>query len=302
MSPTCISRPQIPVELLLDVVSFYMESLPLRGRPWPKPAWALVEPVSLVCHVLRRATLKAWFRTLCVRDKSDLLAIQRDWPELHRWVRAFVCIFPDPNDDVGWDLGGFDYLDAICVQMSTGVHDYPFTRFINVPQSVETLDLTGMAEAGPMQMRAVAETFPTIRTLKMQPLYTWCGLCNTNEFSSFSGEVPSLLVYEGGIGLPMHFGKFLAPLTALETFCITTVYDEHMILGDAQSPYNEIGKNENIWVGECQSCMRFLYPDDVFREGWVAKKKEPEVRLPVLKKVEWAFMTESDLYETWLLF
>ncbi|KZT25866.1 hypothetical protein NEOLEDRAFT_1132858 [Neolentinus lepideus HHB14362 ss-1] len=87
MPPTDICRQAIPVELLLDVVSFYMESLPLRGRPRPKPAWVFVELISLVCHVLRRATLKAWFRTLCIRNKKDLLAIRRDWPESHQWVR-----------------------------------------------------------------------------------------------------------------------------------------------------------------------------------------------------------------------
>ncbi|KZT25867.1 hypothetical protein NEOLEDRAFT_1132861 [Neolentinus lepideus HHB14362 ss-1] len=72
-------------------------------------------------------------------------------------TRTLVCILPDAQDIVGWDLSGFDCLDAITVQMTMPLHEDPFAHFINVPQSVVTLDLTGMYQAGPMQMKAVAK-------------------------------------------------------------------------------------------------------------------------------------------------
>lgn len=42
-------------------------------------------------------------------------------------------------------------------------------------------------------------------------------------------------------------------------------------LGRSKYPFNS-RENENIWAGECVSCMRSLYRDEVFRASWVAKK------------------------------
>ncbi|TFK50463.1 hypothetical protein OE88DRAFT_1660880 [Heliocybe sulcata] len=294
-----MNRLRLPVELVLSIVSSYVENLPLHGQPCVKPDWNFVKPVSLVSHACRRAALEAWFRTLRVRNRRDLVAISRDWPELYRWARTFVCISPDHNDLRAWDLFGFVRLRSVVVRMSPGGHECPI-RFINVPPSVDSLELNGMVEATPLDMGDVAEAFPNLRTLTLRPQYTWCGLCNTSQRPVLSGEIPSLLVYKGGIGLPVHYAKFLSALTTLETFRITTIYkdntDEHSVSQPPWSRYLDIGKNEHIWVGECHVCVVLLYRDDGFRESWVAKKREPEVRPPALQTVEWAFMTEAEFF------
>lgn len=87
-----------------------------------------------------------------------------------------------------------------------------------------------------------------------------------------------------------HFAQFLQPLEDLETLYITAKYD--LLSDEEANPLLEIGEeNKTMWSGECRDCMQRLYPDDSFREDWVAKKKTPAIHLPALKRVEWIFLS-----------
>ena len=48
--------------------------------------------------------------------------------------------------------------------------------------------------------------------------------------------------------------------------------------------------NAHLWAGECEMCMDRLYGDDIFRTGWVEKKKKADPRPPSLKRVEWVLL------------
>lgn len=42
-------------------------------------------------------------------------------------------------------------------------------------------------------------------------------------------------------------------------------------VGRSKIPFDS-QQNENIWAGECSSCMSKLYCDEAFRKSWVDKK------------------------------
>lgn len=63
----------------------------------------------------------------------------------------------------------------------------------------------------------------------------------------------------------------------------------------------------DIWAGECDSCMIFLYEDEVLRNRWVTMKKKigedsasgsgdasKFIRPPELSTVEWNFWLTSE--------
>lgn len=60
--------------------------------------------------------------------------------------------------------------------------------------------------------------------------------------------------------------------------------DDPMPMGSGE------GQNDNIWMGECDQCIRFMYQDIEFRDKWVLAKKNPPLRPPRLEIVEWRLL------------
>ena len=60
-------------------------------------------------------------------------------------------------------------------------------------------------------------------------------------------------------------------------------------------PDPEINSNPNLWVGECDNCMKTNYEDDTLRQEWVDRKRgigvchDDNGKPPKLRRVEWRF-------------
>lgn len=83
-----------------------------------------------------------------------------------------------------------------------------------------------------------------------------------------------------------HYPKALSSLIQLEY-----VYLSIGVLSSGTTILADGSDNENMWTGECDSCMTSMYSDEEFRHKWVEKKKSipREERPPSLKTVEWSF-------------
>ncbi|KZT02938.1 uncharacterized protein LAESUDRAFT_791098, partial [Laetiporus sulphureus 93-53] len=125
--------------------------------------------------------------------------------------------------------------------------------------------------------------FPELRVLRLSQKSIYCSLCNTCNVPAFKEEPPSLIVYTGGIGLPIHYNRFWAMLEHLHTVRITVGYEK-----DDDSQINKA--NENLWCSECDHCMAVMYADEGFRLDWVERKKNAQLRPLALQRVEWRFV------------
>ncbi|KAJ7176737.1 hypothetical protein C8R46DRAFT_1213319 [Mycena filopes] len=298
--------PSLPTELLREIIGYVLvtaevsEELYLNSK---KSQWPLICSLSVASKVCRALALEAWFQVLFSKSPTDTFFIEDVLPEIYTWTRKIHCILPSESSFEVWDLAGFLRLQALrldCPYISHGL-------FINVPATLTELDIRGLRWPSPYVFQVVAALAPFVVTLRLSNRTTWCGLCNTCSPVNVASPVPAKLVYTGGLGLPIHYARFLSAMPHLRTVSITLPYrasGAHILL-DEKDPMRD------LWSGECDDCVGFMYGDAAFRKHWMARKRgealpgpssdsDSEFRLysrpPALETVEWCFRP-SDLGE-----
>ncbi|KAF8178920.1 hypothetical protein BJ912DRAFT_855873 [Pholiota molesta] len=271
-----------------------------------KPDWKLIESFTLTSWNFRQLSLAAWFRTLYLKSPSDIQDIQALFPVLkERWTRHLHCIRFHNNQHLVWDLSGFTRLSTIRVDWLYenftplyAMENPNIVPFVNVESPVKELDIRGVRYPSPMILQGFTAPLQHLVTLKLESLRTWCGLCHTCALVRFPSPNPAGLLYEGGLGLSVHYARALFPLKYLEEV-IFTLPD----IGDGlPSPGFSLQSDENMWTGECDRCMVLMYDDMAFKKEWMSRKRgiilddriHPQsvyIKPPSLQKVQWTFWT-----------
>ncbi|RDB26617.1 hypothetical protein Hypma_005577 [Hypsizygus marmoreus] len=296
----------VPPELVREIFNFLFDT-PLNdseelGVP-NRQKWSSIHGLTLVSKDFRALTLEAWFRTLFVTSPADITLLQDVFPEIGRaWTRELHCVQLHSRETSVWNLEGFQCLSRIRLDwMSPSMmphygSDDPADRlpFTHISSTVTELDIRGLPWPSPLVFHNINKILPQLRILKLRQSRTWCGLCHTCSVVKFRSPGPEMLVYEGGLGLPMHYSRVFSALEHLHTVSIT-VPD----LGSGTTTLSQ-KHNPYLWSGECDRCMEIMYEDEAFRVRWVARKqgqaddtkeggKTVYVFPPALKRVEWRF-------------
>ncbi|KAF9481732.1 hypothetical protein BDN70DRAFT_802741 [Pholiota conissans] len=269
-----------------------------------KPSWKLLEAFSCTCWNFRLLALPVWFRTLYLKSASDIQDIQTLFPVLkEKWTRHLHCICFHDSQHLVWDLSGFKRLYTIRVdwlyQNFTPLYameDPEVVPFINVDSPIKELDIRGVRYPSPMILQAFTNPLQHLVILKLESLRTWCGLCHTCTLVRFPSPKPAGFLYEGGLGLSVHYARSLFSLNYLEEV-IFTLPDVGFGLPSPDFPSDS--DENNMWTGECDRCIALMYDDSTFRKGWMARKRGVDVegvhprsiyqKPPSLKKVQWNF-------------
>ncbi|KAK7052189.1 hypothetical protein R3P38DRAFT_2859033 [Favolaschia claudopus] len=286
----------VPVELLHEIFSHVLVFEPVsvvhtHGAS-SKPQWELVRSLSLASKAFRNLTLEAWFRVFVTRTPSDLTFVEERLPGIYSWAREFHCISAFSSvSGPAWDLQNFLRLHTI--RLDCPSFDFNKIPLQNVPPTVFSLDLRGMIWPAPYAFEAIANLFPELRTMRMSQKKIWCGLCHTCSQVKFAGSVPQSLIYNDGLGLPIHYAWILSSLKHLQSVTIAVPFSTGVNVS-----LNLSDPLRDLWAGECDRCVGILYGDEEFRERWIARKKGTLAddsfgrgyrKPPALEIVEWAF-------------
>ncbi|KAJ8518173.1 hypothetical protein ONZ45_g4699 [Pleurotus djamor] len=282
------SPPQIPNELVLYIISFLMEPIEFDSwisRETLKPPFAVMRSCSQASKTLRGFALAAWFRVLVLRDPSDVRFGLQVFPQIgNQWTREIYCMFVDKS--TVHELSEFkrattlnlDFMNKPIMWMSS---------LSSIAANIKELNLLGHSWLSPMNLCLYASQLPELSALRIQVKRLWCHLCNLCTKVHFAGLVPEKIVYQSGLGLPIHYANALVKCTQLRHVSIGVEYtaDGSTTIGHSGDAQRD---NPNFWVGECDSCMNLMYKVDAFRQKWVASKKSLEyTRPPALETVEW---------------
>ncbi|KAL7284203.1 hypothetical protein ACG7TL_001485 [Trametes sanguinea] len=282
-------RPQLPTELLREIVSHYTQTLPSRGpekgRQSYKPAWSDFEPLTLASKILRQLALEAWFKVYFARSPDDLLNV---WPEFELWTKELHCIELDTDlqiRPVQWNLRAFRRLRKLRVDFdpaqSNAMLLMRFDHPRNIASQLQELDVHDVSWPSPMVLRLISQAFPGLRVLKLAQDLIWCNLCNICRFATFKNHPPEEIVYDKVVGFPKHYAMYLMPLVNLQTVQFTISYG----LGGSTSLWHN---DDTMWSGECDACMDMMFASGDFRKDWVERKKLIE-KPPSLQCVRWRF-------------
>ncbi|KAI0777667.1 hypothetical protein BD413DRAFT_467207 [Trametes elegans] len=286
-------RPQLPTELLREVIHHYACSVPSRESSEPrksyKPMWNDYQPLTLTSRAMRQLALEAWFEVYYAQSPEDLLDV---WPEMSLWTRELHCVELGTDTQilpVQWSLRAFRRLRKLRIDLDPRQSNAMLLMRFDHPRSVasnlQELEVHDISWPSPMVMRFISDAFPGLRVLKLSHDLIWCNLCNICRFATFKDHPPEEIVYDNFAGLPQHHAMFLMPLTQLHSVHFTIGYG----LGGSTS----ISKSNNaLWTGECDACMDIMYAGEGFQSDWVERKKVLE-RPPSLKRVHWRFRYKS---------
>ncbi|KAF9450822.1 hypothetical protein P691DRAFT_664431 [Macrolepiota fuliginosa MF-IS2] len=312
--------PSLPLELVSEII---YEALEFSTSDTPgtrsKPRWELVSSLSVTCKSYRILVLKAWFCRLYTEDHDDTAQLTERILQVDKnWVKQIHCVqrvFRGPRSR-SWNLQGYerlelvrlDWLDVSIPHQGSSFERSEYIPFINAPDKVATFDFRGLRWPYPNAYLFIQQCLPSIKHLVLYQQEVWCGLCFTPSEVEFAEPIPTRLLYEGGFGLPIHYATALKSLEQLEQVTI------HIpAAGTGLTSVNETC-NENMWIGECDACIKFLYTDCSFVDAYVARKRGGIFRLadgtekqglhpPRLKSVEWVFVPltahEYDLSSAW---
>ncbi|KAJ7100692.1 hypothetical protein B0H15DRAFT_769917 [Mycena belliarum] len=305
--------PSLPVELVREIVACILVSPPdnvfYEPSRHPKPDWSLISSFSVASKAYRALALEAWFRALFMKSPAHFSFIQHNLPEIRNsWTRKLYCLTTYHRYIVdesqwkasSWDLTGFRRLLAIrldcrslVVTSPSGAYRFPFR---NIPNSVTELELRGLRWPSPFVFETLADTFPELRILRLSQHRVWCGLCHACTTVRFAEPAPSNIVYNEGLGLPIHYARMLSTLQQLHTVSIAMSYSEGTSIH-----LNPDDPSKDLWSGECDACVGLMYVDVAFREDYMARKRgthlaEPSkefkqlyIKPPALKIVIWTF-------------
>ncbi|KAH9920020.1 uncharacterized protein BXZ73DRAFT_104837 [Epithele typhae] len=298
-APPC-SRLQLPTELLRQIVAEYVhcesvlakERAPHGPRRSYKPAWKVVQSLSLAAKALRQLALEAWFEVYFAPSPEALL---QAWPECGSWTRELHCV--ELGTDLQapplrhWDYRTFHRLRKLRVDFDPAQSNASLVLRFETPRyitsQITTLELFDISWPSPKTLEVIARAFPNIENLKLAQDLIWCNLCNICRFATFKDPPPAEISYDKVVGLPTHYATYLKALIRLHTFTLSIVYG----LGG----FTSLSKgNENLWTGECDACMDIMYAIDDFRCDWVEQKKMIE-RPPALKLVKWQFRQKNEI-------
>ncbi|KAF8960656.1 hypothetical protein BDZ97DRAFT_1832964 [Flammula alnicola] len=256
----------IPPELVNEIVHHILDSTPSRSGNTlagenSKPKWDLIEAFTLSSRTFRLLALAAWFRCL--------------------YLKHLHCVQSHDSINVIWDLSGFKRLSTIRIdwlyrqltRRAYSMQDPAIIPFTNVDSLIRELDIRGVRYPSPMTLIALTSPFVHLVTLKLESLRIWCGLCHTCTLVRFPFPAPTGFLYEGGLGLPVHYAR--ADLTLPD------------IGSGLPSPGLSAESNENMWTGECDRCMSLMYEDVAFRKR--PRWRSVYVKPLGLKKVQWTF-------------
>ncbi|KJA18268.1 hypothetical protein HYPSUDRAFT_145210 [Hypholoma sublateritium FD-334 SS-4] len=302
----------VPLEIANEIILHILDAPPTLREGTaenPKPDWKLIEAFTLTCWGYRLRALELWFRSLYLQSADDLHAIPNIFPTLKgSWTRHLHCVQYNVGKaaDLIWDLAGFSSLTSIRIDW---LHEntpeeklskiYPHEGapcFINVQSPIKELDIRGLRYPTPMAIQSLTTSFRHIATLKIESLRSWCGLCNTCALIRFPGSTPKDQLYEGGLGLSIHYARILFSFQHLEEVIITLPD-----LGSGlPSPGFPIDSGDNLWTGECDRCMDQVYHVAGFKQQWMSRKRgigtendkykrSVYTRPPSLKRVLWKF-------------
>ncbi|KAI3614297.1 hypothetical protein WG66_000128 [Moniliophthora roreri] len=296
--------PALPIELLREIVqhALYSHTGGLEDGICSrnKPSWNRISSLVSSSKLLRALALEQWFWRLRVHTPEDLLDENLVFSEIKlSWTRELHCTLSDQLQAPPgpWVIEEFKRLNKLRIDWTDPMpadQSFHTTSFQIIPMITE-LDVRGMEWPSPKVMASIATTFPNLEVLRLQQDTVWCGLCHLCCVPGFKEPGgPTSIIYEGGIGLPVHYAQALSPLAQLRDIILTVGNNGY---GDTELDNN---KNENIWSGECDECMTTMYSDLTFRGEWVSRKKKvlevPGKRPPSLKLVEWRFYTVSTFY------
>lgn len=298
----------LPLELIREIALFALAQPRTHSQDGgnnDKPEWASIHSFSLVSKAYRDVALEAWFSKLYTKDYKDTFPAGHLLPDIFtKWTSELHCVQLPPtlaNPIQDWYINGFTRLKKIRLDWLSikytpqrplsGSRDNDQwnveLRFSRAKASgVTELDLRDVLWPSPMVLRGISRSFSALRILRLRQLQIWCGLCNTCSIARFRDPCPTKIVYKNGLGLPGHYPKALSCLRQLEY-----VYLSIGVLSSGTTILADGSDNENMWTGECDSCMTSMYSDEEFRQKWVEKKKSipREERPPSLKTVEWSF-------------
>ncbi|KAK0199805.1 hypothetical protein DFS33DRAFT_1267752 [Desarmillaria ectypa] len=285
----------LPLELIREIAQFALarsRTDSQDGGSNDEPEWASIHSFSLVSKAYRDIALEAWFSKLYVKDYKDTFPDGHLLPEVFtKWTSELHCVQLPPtlaNPIQDWYIDGFTRLKKIRLDWFRDNDQWNVElRFSCAKASgVTELDLRDVLWPSPMVLRGISRSFSALRVLRLRQLQIWCGLCNTCSIARFKDPCPTKIVYENGLGLPGHYPKVLSCLGQLEY-----VYLSIGVLSSGTTILTDGNDNENMWTGECDSCMASMYSDEEFRRRWVEKKKNipREEKPPLLKRVEWSF-------------
>ncbi|KAI0360698.1 hypothetical protein OH77DRAFT_1393119 [Trametes cingulata] len=281
--------PQLPTELLREVVHHYARAMPSRGHDKPresyKPLWSDFEPLTLASKALRQLALEAWFEVYYAQSPDDLLNV---WPEFSIWTRELHCVELGTDlqiRPVQWSLRAFRRLRKLRVDFdpaqSNAMLLMRFDHPRNIAAQLQELEVHDVSWPSPMVLRLISQAFPGLRVLKLAQDLVWCNLCNICRFATFKDHPPEEIVYEKVVGLPKHYAMYLMPLTKLQSVHLTVSYGLRGLTSLNQS-------NNDLWSGECDACMDMMFASEGFKAEWIERKKTME-RPPSLKCVRWKF-------------
>lgn len=246
-------------------------------------------------------------------NNSYIICIEND-----NIFRHLHCVQSrDRTSSLLWDLAGFKRLTSLRIDwLSTGKVSLPF---LNVESKIKELDIRGLRDPSPILINILTFPFIDLVTLRLDCMKIWCSLCNTSNLVRFPSPnpegSPTKFVYEDGLGLPVSRSSFLCRghcsknqqyIYARFFLHLQNLEEVFIRLPDVGPRYFTPGlsakANDNLWTGECDQCMDWLYPDEEFRRKWVNKKKgilpssdsKKEEHLlyqrpPRLRKVHWSF-------------
>ncbi|KAI1798232.1 hypothetical protein LXA43DRAFT_968623 [Ganoderma leucocontextum] len=302
MSELILRKPQLPTELLRHIVFEYVSTFDEQRkleepRQSYKPPWGSVEPLTLASKVLRQLALEAWFEVYYVHTPDDLLT---GWPEFGLWTKELHCVELGTDLQVlpvQWNLRAFHRLRKLRIDfdpiMSNAMlltrFDYPK----HIASKIQELEIYDTSWPSPLTIHLIVDAFSDLRTLKLSQDLIWCSLCNICCFSTFQDHPPEEIIYDKSVGLPGHYATYMGSLTNLEEVVLTISYD----LGGY---FSLLGRNDNLWTGECNACMDMMYAVEDFRQDWVEKKTQI-MRPPSLKSVKWRFQYKDMIDVTHLV-
>ncbi|KAI0371931.1 hypothetical protein BV20DRAFT_964590 [Pilatotrama ljubarskyi] len=289
MAEAPLHRPQLPVELLGEVVHHYARMLPPRDPDKPrqsyKPNWTDYESLTLASKVLRQLALEAWFEVYYAQSPDDLLNV---WSEFSTWTKELHCVELDTDlqaRPVQWSLRAFHRLRKLRVDFdptkSNAMLLMRFDHPRNIASQLQELEVHDVWWPSPMVLRLISQAFPGLRVLKLSQDLVWCNLCNICRFATFKDHPPAEIVYEKVVGLPKHYAMYLMPLTRLQSVQITISYGLGGLTSLSQT-------NDDLWAGECDACMDMMFASEGFKAEWIERKKAME-RPTSLQIVRWRF-------------
>ncbi|EDQ99912.1 uncharacterized protein LACBIDRAFT_334602 [Laccaria bicolor S238N-H82] len=320
-SQTCLHNVS-PLELVREIIHLLLFSAPPRSSTPEKPGcsikprWSTIDALSLTSQSYRALVLEAWSQTLYIESSVNLMPL-RDlgwFPELgSKWVRCLHCVQSYSSSTITlWNLSPFLRVSSIRLdwlsQFFTIPLDWNALPFVHLSSTVERLALHGRTySSGSGVTERIANSFWRLKTLKMAQNMVWCGLCHTWCVVRFKDR-PTGVVYDGGLGLPFHYARVLAPLEDLEE--VVNIVPNHgrgrttLGLNADSDPDSKADTNpETTPISNTN--------DDAFRERRVARKKrvglargdgrnddgQKDVRPPKLRRVEYQFSTVDDWEE-----